>query len=152
MLDPRFDRLAEVLIDFSTQLQKGDKVPSDGFDIPHEMIVSLIRRARAKGAIPLVNLQSNVVNRELLRGAEEDQYRMIADYELARMTAVDAYIALRGSHNVTEQSDVPSVRMPLALKLLQPVLEQRVNQTKWVVLPWPTPPMTQMPTMHTEPF
>ena len=27
------------------------------------------------------------------------------------MTAVDAYIALRGSHNITEQSDVPSDRM-----------------------------------------
>src|SRR5260221_13213171 len=132
MLDPRFDRLAEVLIDFSTQLQKGEKVLIDCFDIPHEMIVSLIRRARAKGAIPLVNLQSNVVNRELLRGAEEDQYRMIADYELARMTAVDAYIALCGSHNVTEQSDVPSDRRHIALKFMQPVLYQRRNQTKWV--------------------
>jgi aminopeptidase len=152
MLDPRFDRLAEVLIDFSTQLQKGEKVLIDCFDIPNEMIVSLIRRARAKGAIPLVNLQSNVVNREMLRGAEEDQYRMIAEYELARMTAVDAYIALRGSHNVTEQSDVPSDRMQLALKLMQPVLEQRVNQTKWVVLRWPTPAMAQMASMSTEAF
>src|SRR5260370_19282294 len=152
MLDPRSDRLAEVLISFSTQPKKGEKVLIDWFDIPQEMIVSLIRRARAKGAIPLVNLQSNVVNRELLRGAEEDQYRMIADYELARMTAVDAYIALRGSHNVTEQSDVPSDRMQLALKFLQPVLDQRVKQTKWVRLRWPTPAMAQMASMSTEAF
>src|SRR5467141_694861 len=152
MLDPRFDHLAKVLIDFSTRLQKGEKVLIDCFDIPDEMVVSLIRRARAKGAVPLVNLQSNVVNRELLRGAEEDQYRVIADYELARMTAVDAYIALRGSHNITEQSDVPSDRMQLALKLMQPVLEQRVNQTKWVVLRWPTPAMAQMASMSTEAF
>src|SRR6266436_927858 len=152
MLDPRFDHLAKVLIDFSTRLQKGEKVLIDCFDIPDEMVVSLIRRARAKEAVPLVNLQKNVVNRELLRGAEEDQYRVIADYELARMKAVDAYIALRGSHNITEQSDVPSDRMRLALKLLQPVLDQRVNQTKWVVLRWPTPSMAQMAGMSTEAF
>ena len=152
MLDPRFDRLAELLIDFSTRLQKGEKVLIDCFDIPPEMILSLIRRARAKGGVPLVNLQSNIVNRELLRGAEEDQYRVIAEYELARMTAVDAYIALRGSHNITEHSDVPSSRMQLALKLLQPVLDQRVNRTKWVVLRWPTAAMAQMAGMSTEGF
>jgi aminopeptidase len=152
MLDPRFDRLAEVLIDFSTRLQKGEKVLIDSFDIPPEMVVALIRRARAKGAVPLISLQSNTVNRELLRGAEEDQYRLIADYELVRMQAVDAYIALRGSHNITEHSDVPPDRMRLALKLLQPVLEQRVNRTKWVVLRWPTGSMAQMAGMSTESF
>jgi aminopeptidase len=152
MVDPRFDRLAEVLIGFSTRLQKGEKVLIDTFDIPAEMVISLVRTARAKGAIPLANLQSNVVNRELLRGAEEDQYRLIADYELARMRAVDAYIALRGSYNITEHSDVPPNRMQLALKLLQPVLEQRVNKTKWVVLRWPTSSMAQMAGMSTEAF
>src|SRR3982074_976422 len=134
MLDPRFDRLAEVLIDFSTRLQKRERVLIDCFDIPHEMVVSLTRRARAKEAVPLVNLQSNVVNREMLRGAEEDQYRVIAEYELARMKAVEAHIALRGSHNITEQSDVPSNRMQLALKLLQPGLDQGGKQTTRVVL------------------
>jgi aminopeptidase len=152
MLDPRFDRLAAVLIDFSTRLQKGERVLIDCFDIPHEMVVSLIRRARAKGAVPLVNLQNNVVNRELLRGAEEDQYRLIAEYELLRMQAMDAYVALRGSHNITEHSDVPADRMRLATKVLQPVLEQRVNKTKWVVLRWPTGSMAQMAAMSTEAF
>ena len=44
------------------------------------------------------------------------------------MTAVDAYIALRESHNITEQSRRSIYRMQLALKLMQPVLEQRVNR------------------------
>jgi aminopeptidase len=152
MLDPRFDRLAEVLINFSTRLQEGERVLIDTFDIPPEMVIALIRKARAGGAIPLVNLQNNLVNRELLRGAQEDQYRLIAEYELARMQAMDAYIALRGSYNITEHSDVPPDRMQLALKLLQPVLEQRVNETKWVVLRWPTASMAQMAGMSTEAF
>jgi aminopeptidase len=152
MLDPRYERLAEVLIDFSTRLQKGEKVLIDSFDTPPEMVASLIRRARAKEAVPLINLQSNFINRELLRGAEEEQYRLIAEYEMVRMQAVDAYIALRGSNNITEHSDVPPDRMQLALKLLKPVLEQRVNKTKWVVLRWPTPAMAQMAGMSTEAF
>jgi aminopeptidase len=152
MQDPRYDQLAEVLTGYSTRLQNGEKVLIDTFDVPVELVVALIRKAREKGAIPLVNLQSNVVNRELLRGAEENQYQLIAEYEMVRMKGVAAYIAVRGSNNITEQSDVPPDRMKLAMKLLKPVLDQRVNKTKWVVLRWPTSSMAQMAGMSTEAF
>jgi aminopeptidase len=152
MIDPRFEVLAEVLIGFSTKLKKGERVLIDAFDAPPEMVVALIRSARSKGAFPFVNLQSNVIARELLRGAEEDQYRTLREFEMGRMKVMDAYIALRGSHNTTEFSDVAPERMQLAMKLLQPVVEQRVNKTKWVVLRWPTPAMAQMAGMSTEAF
>ena len=152
MFDPRFDQLAEVLTGFSTRLQSGEKVLIDTFDAPPEIIVSLIRKVREKGAIPLANLQNQIVNRELLRGAEESQYQLMAEYEMVRMKGVSSYIAVRGSHNVTEHSDVPPERMKLAMKLLKPVLDQRVNKTKWVVLRWPTPSMAQMAGMSTEAF
>jgi aminopeptidase len=152
MFDARYDQLAEVLTGFSTRLQSGEKVLIDTFDAPPEIIVSLIRKVREKGGIPLANLQSNIVNRELLRGAEESQYQLLAEYEMVRMKGVSVYIAVRGTHNVTEHSDVPPERMKLAMKLLKPVLDQRVNKTKWVVLRWPTPSMAQMAGMSTEAF
>ena len=152
MIDPRFDVLAEVLIGFSTKLNQGERVLIDAYDAPPEMLIALIRSARSKGALPFVNLQSNVVTREMLRGAEEDQYRTLREFEMARMKSMDAYVAIRGSNNTTEFSDVPPERMQLAMKLLQPVVEQRVNKTKWVVLRWPTPSMAQMAGMSTEAF
>src|SRR3984893_7007271 len=152
MIDARFDVLAEVLIGFSTNLKKGERVLIDAFDAPPEMVIALMRSARSKGAFPFVNLQSNVIVREMLRGAEEDQFRTAREFELARMKAMDAYVALRGSNNTTEFSDVAPERMQLAMKLLQPVVEHRVNKTKWVVLRWPTPAMAQMAGMSTEAF
>ena len=152
MIDPRFDVLAEVLIGFSTKLNQGERVLIDAYDAPPEMVIALIRSARSKAALPFVNLQSNVVTREMLRGAEEDQYRTLREFEMARMKSMDAYVAIRGSNNTTEFSDVPPERMQLAMKLLQPVVEQRVNKTKWVVLRWPTPSMAQMAGMSTEAF
>jgi aminopeptidase len=152
MHDPRYDQLAEVLTGFSTRLQSGEKVLIDAFDAPPEIVIALIRKAREKGAIPLANLQNHIINRELLREAEESQYQLTADYEMVRMKGVSAYIAVRGSHNITEQSDVPPDRMKLAMKLLKPVLDQRVYKTKWVVLRWPTSSMAQMAGMSTEAF
>jgi aminopeptidase len=152
MLDSRFNALADVLVGFSTHLQKGERVLIDAFDIPPEMVVALIRKTRARSAIPFVNLQSNLINRELLREAEEPLFATSAEFELARMRTMDAYVAIRGSYNVTEFSDVDPEKMQLAMKLQRPVIDHRVNHTKWVVLRWPTPSMAQMAGKSTEAF
>src|SRR5947208_14201546 len=63
-----------------------------------------------------------------------------------------AYIALRGSNNITELSDVPVAKMQLVAKKMRPVQDQRVKKTKWCVLRWPTPSMAQLASMSTEAF
>ena len=152
MNDPRFARLADVLTGFSTSLAKGERVLIDAFDIPEEMVIALVRAARAHGALPYVQLNNSRITRELLRGAEAAQYRTSAEAELFRMKRMDAYIALRGSGNIFESSDVPADRMQLVNGLMRPVLNWRVEKTKWVVLRWPTSAMAQQAGMSTERF
>src|SRR5438105_10622680 len=68
------------------------------------------------------------------------------------MKQMDAYIAVRASHNITEQADVPTDQMKLVAKKMRPVQDERVQKTKWVVLRWPTPAMAQLASMSTEAF
>jgi len=152
MNDSRFDQLARVLTSFSTSLARGERVLIDAFDIPEDMVISLVRAARARGALPYVQLNRARVTRELLRGAEEAQYAAAAQTELVRMKRMDAYIAVRGSENIFESSDVPADRMQLVNRLMRPVLNWRVEKTKWVVLRWPTSAMAQQAGMSTEQF
>jgi aminopeptidase len=152
MHDPRFDKLANLLTGFSTKLRQGDKVLLEGFDIPAEMMIALIRAVRALGAVPLVQLHQGRVTREMARGAEEAQYELIAKGELARMKQMDAYIAVRGGDNISEMADVPSDRIQLVSKKLKPALDHRVKQTRWCILRWPSPSMAQQAAMSTEQF
>ena len=152
LIDPRFHRLAEGLTSFSTSLQKGERVLIDAYDVPDAMVVALIRAARARGAHPFVNINLARISRELILGAEEAQYAPHAEIELKRMEKMDAYIALRGSDNIFESSDVPATKVQLVSRLMKPVLDHRVNDTKWVVLRWPTPAMAQQAGMSTEKF
>ncbi|HWA87500.1 MAG TPA: aminopeptidase, partial [Opitutus sp.] len=110
------------------------------------------RAARARGAQPLVQVHRARITRELTLHAEEAQVSLQAQVELARMQKVDAYIALRGSENIFEASDVPAAKVQLVSRLMKPVLDHRVGQTKWVVLRWPTPAMAQQAGMSTEAF
>src|SRR3954463_9955137 len=152
IIDPRFTQLAEGLTGFSTALKKGERVLIDAFDVPDAMVIALVRAARAHGAHPYVQIHRARITRELTLGAAEDQYAPHAEIELARMQKMDAYIALRGSDNIFEASDVPSDRVQLVSKLMKPVLDHRVGKTKWVVLRWPTPAMAQQAGMSTEAF
>ncbi len=152
MHDPRFDRLAHGLVTFSTKLQPGEKVLIDAFDIPPEMTIALIRAARSVGAVPLAQTHQARVARELAREAQEEELNVKAAVQLAQMKKMDAYIAVRGGENITEMSDVPADRMKLVAKKMKPVLDWRVQKTRWCVLRWPSPSMAQSAGMSTEAF
>jgi aminopeptidase len=152
MHDQRFDKLAKLLVEYSTRLKRNENVLIEAFDVPDEMTIALIRAARKAGAIPFTQIYRARVGRELALEASERQLTLLAQHELARMKKMDAYIALRGSKNITELSDVPVGKMQLIAKKMRPVQDQRVKKTKWVVLRWPTPSMAQLAGMSTEAF
>src|SRR5215475_7326710 len=111
MTDPRFKKLAKLLIDYSTQLKKGDRVLLDMIDVPDEFSVELMRAARAVGAVPLIEVRHTRINREILRGVTAGHAAVLREIEMFRMKKVQAYIAIRGSANASESSDVPGDRM-----------------------------------------
>lgn len=152
MTDPRYKKLADLLVKYSTELKKGDVALLDLIDVPDEFSVELIRAVRRVGAVPLAEVRHNRVTRELLRDTTEKHATLVRDIEMNRMKKVQAYIALRGSPNTSETSDVPSDLMAMYSRILRPVLDQRVNKTRWVVLRWPTPSMAQAAGMSTEAF
>jgi aminopeptidase len=152
MHDERFDKLAKLLVEYSIRLKRNEKVLIEAFDIPDEMTAALIQAVRNAGGVPFAQVYHARVNRALALEASDRQLNIMASHELARMKKMNAYIAMRGSHNVTELADVPSDKMQLIGKKMRPVQDQRVKRTKWVVLRWPTPSMAQLAGMSTEAF
>ncbi len=152
MQDVRHDQLAHVLTRHSTALKPGEKVLIDAFDVPDEFVIALVRAARAAKATPFVQVHHARITREMALAATEPQLEIGGALELARMKKMDAYIAIRGSHNITEMSDVPEDRMHLIMGKMRPVLDWRIMKTKWVVLRWPTPSMAQQAQQSTEAF
>src|SRR2546430_10929655 len=77
----------------------------------------MIRRPPRSTLFPYTTLFRS----ELALNAPERQLNLTAIHELARMKKMDAYIAVRGSHNITELSDVPPEQMKLVAKKMRPV-------------------------------
>jgi aminopeptidase len=152
MTDPRYSKLARLLVEYSTQLKPGDRVLLDMIDVPDEFSIQLMRAVRKAGAVPFIEVRHTRVTREILRETDAKHATALRDLELFRMKKMQAYIAIRGSGNASETSDVPGDRMALYSRLTRPVLNYRVNKTRWCVLRWPTPSMAQAANLSTEAF
>lgn len=154
MTDKRMETLAKNLVNYSCKLKAGEKllIETKGFELP--LTKAVVKEAYKAGGLPFVTIKNDEITRALLNECSEEQIRLMAGFELARMKEMDAYIGVRCTDNSNELGDVPDEKMKLYNSLFnKPVhSEQRVEHTKWVVLRYPNSSMAQMAEMSTEAF
>lgn len=152
-MDIRIEKLSNLLVGYSCNVQKDEKVliSYEGSDCK-PLIKQLIKDVYKAGGLPYVEIRDSSIAREVLLGVTEEQISFKNEYELAQMKEMACYIAVRGSENSSELSDVPSEKLNLYNKILRPVLDYRVNQTKWVVLRYPNNAMAQLAGTSLESF
>jgi aminopeptidase len=154
MIDTKIRNLARLLIKHSCALKPGERLLIEAIGVPDQIVIALIREAKAVGGTPIVSIKDDKVIRELCSCYEEDDVRLMADCELYTLKQMDAFIGIRGFMNISELSDIPEERLRRILEFyVRPVhIEQRNRHTKWVCLRWPTPSMAQRAGMSTEAF
>lgn len=155
MHDPRIDQLAEVLLDHSCQLQPGEKILIEAIDLPEpNLVCSLVEGAAQRGALPLVTIKDQKIQRALYQNATVESMDLAAKHEKARMEDMNAYIGIRGAANSSQHSDVAQPQMDLYQQYWSQVVHTlvRVPKTKWVVLRYPTDSFAQAAKMSTNAF
>lgn len=144
-MDPRVKKLSNLLVNYSCQIQPGEKVLIDyEGQCTKPLVKQLIRDVYAAGGKPYFNVRDAEITREIMMNCDEEQIKFLNETMMEQMKGMDAYIAVRAGDNVSELSDVPPEKMNMYYKLTSPTLEYRVNKTKWVVLRYPNPSMAQL--------
>ncbi len=154
MINEDIKKLAHNLVNYSCSLKKGEKVLIDAIGVPNDLPIAIVEEAYKVGAYPFVNVIDNSIQRAIYSGLNEEQTKLWADIDSVRMKNMDAYIGIRGGDNSFELSDVDGDKMAIYQNFYSlPVHHNiRVKQTKWVVLRYPTPSMSQQAQMSTEAF
>lgn len=146
-------KLAQILVNYSTELKPKEKVLIEATDIPDDFLSILVEQVVKAGAYPFVIRHSNLLKKQLLLATDEDYAKLKTKYLLPVMEDMDAYIGIRANHNSFEFSDVPTPIIRTNTKFFQePVLRERVNNTKWVILNYPTSAFAQQAGLSTKQF
>jgi aminopeptidase len=148
------EKLADIMVGYSANVQPGERVFMQfGGSVAEEMITLLIDRVVKAGGIPFVNLTNPRVDRALALSATEEQLKLLLARDLPFMKEMQCFISMGGGLNSCESSDVPDEISKLrATHYGTPLLEYRVNNTKWISMQWPTPSGAQQAGMSTEAF
>lgn len=153
MKDPRIKKLAETLIRYSLNVQPGEKVLIHCMNNATEFVNALVREVYDAGALPFIRLENKKIERTLLMQVHEEQLRIRAEIELAEMKYMDCYIGFTAIENHSEHADIPQDNQNVYNRLFRnTVVRERINNTRWCVLRYPTPAMAQLSDMSEEAF
>lgn len=156
MKDIRIEKLAYNLVNYSCRLKKGEnvliKVYGEGEE--RSLVMAIIQEVYKVGANPFVWNHDPEIMRELLKKCNEEQIKTWGESDLMLMKKMDAYIGVWGGNNNAENSSIKEENYKIYEKFyLDPVhMHQRVKNTKWVVLNYPTSSMAQQASMSTDEF
>ncbi len=147
MKDPRNEKLAKTLIDYSCELQKGQIIyievkGHDALALGKECV----KQATLAGGVPFWFYNDESILRQYLKHATDEQFKTLADFHLDMMKKASAYIGIRGSENPFDLRDIDEEQMKKWNQLFYtPVhLEERVRNTNWCVMRFPNNAMAQL--------
>jgi len=138
--DPRITEWAEVLVNYSTRVKKGDVVLiSAGGVEALPLVKELYRLCLAKGA-KYVEYEFSVpeINRQFYNFAKPEQLAYFPQHKLDFMKQVTVFIAIGAADNSMVMAQANQENMIAYAKLTRPIVDQRVKHTRWVVTRYPT--------------
>lgn len=113
MRDPRLDKLADVLVNYSTAVRPDDLVRISGPPVTRPLVVALYRAVLAAGGHPHVEMVPDECAEIKLDLASEEQLRFENPIALYTIERVDVSIGLWGEDNTKSLSGTDPARQAL---------------------------------------
>lgn len=155
MVDERIAKVSEILVDYSTKVKKGDRVLIVTDFEAKDLALEVYRLCLQRGAYP--RLKTDLPGRRYIffKYAGDEQIKHFPDVDFYEIKNTDVYIALSAPTNVKELSSIDPKKISERFKVLKPILDWRVEKTRWTLFYYPTNALAQeagMPLKEFEDF
>lgn len=154
---PRQKKLAELLVNYSTDVQKGEWVGILGDIDALPVLREVYRAVIARGGLPTLMLSDDVMTREFMRNANEEQIAWIDPSQRLYYEQADAYIRVGAPTNTRAMTNIDSKRMQQVRAARRELLDIRLGRAareefKWVGTLFPTQALAQEANMSLEEY
>ncbi len=143
MTDPRVEKLADVLVNYSVAVRPGDKVLLQGSTVTAPLLKAVYARVLQAGGHPLTMATLPGMDELLFRYATDGQLQHVPEPIKAAIGTYDAYISIRGEENTKSLSTVDPAKMVLRSQAeteLMKIFMRRASagELRWVGTLFPT--------------
>jgi aminopeptidase len=152
MRDPRIEKLAEILTGYATRVRRGDVVLVSAIGAPCEPLLKAVHRRCLERGARHVEIQFGFpeLARDLYRFGSPAALAHFPAHRLAFLKTVDVSIGIAAEENSMVLAHADQAKYLAHQRLLRPLLEWRVNRTRWVICRYPTHGMAQQAGMSLE--
>ncbi len=111
MMDPRLQRLADVLVRYSTRVKEGDLVNITAEDIAMPLVQAVYQAVLKAGGHPVWSAKSDTLRELMLEHGSDEQLRFLSPIDLHTIRTVDVNIGLWADTNTRAFSRIDPARM-----------------------------------------
>jgi aminopeptidase len=143
MTDPRIEKLADVLVNYSVAVQPGDKVLVQG-DVPASPLLKAVyARVLQAGGHPLMMVALPGTEELFFRYASDEQLQHVPEPIKLVVETYDVHIGIRGAENTKSLSSVDPSKMVLhsraRIELMKTSMQRSASgEMRWVGTLFPT--------------
>ena len=135
--DPRLQKLAATLINYSVNMQPNETVMIYSTIKAKPLLLELVKAIRAKNGNPIVELSDDEITRELALTTSDKSLDRNFRWLDWKLDDIDCIIHIRASESDYTSADVPiDIKQKTANKM-SPLTSKRLGK-KWVLLNYPT--------------
>jgi len=143
MTDPRIDKLAGVLVNYSVAVRPGDKVLIQGDTLASPLLKAVYARVLQAGGLPLVFTSLPDADELLFRYASDEQLQHVPEPIKLLMETYDVRISIGGEDNTKALSTVDPAKMVLRSQAFTELFKtfmrrSAAGQLRWVGTLFPT--------------
>lgn len=138
-MEEKIKQLAHIIVHYSLQVQKGEKVLiSYQTEEPRELVKELILKITETGGIPFVNMTDPVISSLLTERTTEERIDLIQKYQQFEVDHFDAFISIRYRVNDYENKNINKEIVQKIGEALLKTQDIKINHKKWVLLNYPS--------------
>jgi len=151
MQDPRLEKLADVIVNYSVAVKKGDLVRITGSPVASPLVVQLYRKVIEAGGQPFVRMAPEECGELLVKLGSDEQLSFVNPLNLKEVEQINCSIGIWASENTRAMSNTDPARQALAQKARRPIMDiffKRAaltgkNKLRWSGTQFPTPANAQ---------
>jgi len=142
-MDPRVEKLAKLLVQYSVELKKGQTVLIAGHVCAEPLLREIYRQALRAGAFPMMNVSIDGLEEIFFREASDDQLTYVSPYRKFQVERIDAQIGVwadTNTRNLTNADPAKMAKSAAARKPLNKLFLERAarKELRWTGTLWPT--------------
>lgn len=144
LIDPRVAKQAEIIVDYSLKVKKGEKVVIIGGFESRPLIIAIYEMLIKKGASDIrVHFDSYEFVEIFYKYASETQIKYFPQIDMEEIKYVDCYIRIASPANTRYLTNIDARKIAKRTSILRPITDYRVENTRWIVTRFPTEAQAQ---------